>query len=217
MIPEKAFAAYIGKRTEMTMKTAARPSGAWRTIEIILLTGAAVFLLVGTMSLRTQTELADKVVRLHVLANSDSEEDQALKLRVRDAVLARATEILEQSADRKEAEARLRGQLLELERIAAEEISAAGYDYSVTAQLADTAFPTKEYDGFTLPAGDYLALRIVIGKGEGQNWWCVLFPPLCLIDPDGSELDGIETDQIAGGQQAITLKFKTKELYDAWH
>jgi len=220
MIPEKAFAAYIGKRTEMTMKTAARPSGAWRTIEIILLTGAAVFLLVGTMSLRTQTELADKVVRLHVLANSDSEEDQALKLRVRDAVLARATEILEQSADRKEAEARLRGQLLELERIAAEEITAAGYDYSVTAQLADTAFPTKEYDGFTLPAGDYLALRIVIGKGEGQNWWCVVFPPLCTAAaedvPTAALAAGFSEDEvglITEENEGYVLKFKTMELW----
>lgn len=118
-------------------------------------------------------------MRLHVLANSDTEEDQALKLLVRDAVLERATEILEQSADRAEAEIRLRESLPELEAIAEETVRATGYDYAVTAELEDTAFPTKEYDGFSLPAGEYLALRILIGEGVGQNWWCVVFPPLC--------------------------------------
>ena len=95
------------------------------------------------------------MVRLHVLANSDTEEDQALKLLVRDAVLERATEILEQSADRAEAETHLRESLPELEDIAEETVRANGYDYAVTAELEDTAFPTKEYDGFSLPAGDF--------------------------------------------------------------
>ena len=148
-------------------------------LEIALLLGLAIFFVTGGVALRTQDQLEEKVVRLHILANSDSEEDQALKLQVRDVVLARATEILEQSADRQEAEARLRGQLLELERLAAEEIRAEGYDYPATVELTDTSFPTREYDGFTLPAGEYLALRVVIGAGEGHNWWCVLFPTLC--------------------------------------
>ena len=202
------------------MKTAIRPSKAWKWIEIALLAGAALFLISGTLSLGTQAELSDKVVRLHVLANSDREEDQALKLRVRDAVLARATEILEQSADRREAEARLRGALLELERIAREEIAAAGYDYPVTAQLADTAFPTKEYEGFTLPAGDYLALRIVIGEGAGQNWWCVVFPPLCTAAaedvPTAALAAGFsesEVGLITEENDGYVLKFKTVELW----
>ena len=115
------------------MKTAVKEHGyKLKFFEIALLIGLAVFLTSGALALRTQDELADKVVRLHVLANSDSEEDQALKLRVRDAVLEQATAILEQSADRREAESRLRGQLLELERIAAKEIAAEGYDYPVT-------------------------------------------------------------------------------------
>ena len=140
-----------------------------RTVEIALMVGLAIFLGSGVLALRTQDELADKVVRLHVLANSDSEEDQALKLKVRDVVLERATAILEQSADCREAESRLRGELLELERIAAEEIAAEGYNYPVTVELENTDFPTKEYDGFTLPAGEYLALRVIIGEGQGQN------------------------------------------------
>ena len=98
-----------------------------------LLLGAAAFLMTGVWALNTQRDLADKVVRLHVLANSDTEEDQALKLLVRDAVLERATEILEQSADRAEAEIRLRESLPELEAIAEETVRANGYDYAVTA------------------------------------------------------------------------------------
>ena len=163
------------------MKTAKRPSDKLRWCEICLLLLAAVFLLSGTLALGTQSRLADKVVRLHVLANSDEEADQALKLRVRDAVLARTEELLRQSADRREAEASLRGELLELERIAAEEIAAAGYDYPVTAELTDTRFPTREYDGFTLPAGQYLALRIVTGRepaGTGGAWCSRPFAPL---------------------------------------
>ena len=191
-------------------------------MEIVLLAGLGVFLLTGAVSLRSQDALAEKVVRLHVLANSDSEEDQALKLRVRDKILERATEILEQSGDRRDAEARLRGQLLELERIAAEEIAAEGYDYAVTAELTDTAFPTKEYDGFTLPAGDYLALRIVIGAGAGRNWWCVVFPPLCTAASSDlaqtAMAAGLSEDQvgfITEENQGYVLKFKSVELWEA--
>ena len=136
-----------------TVSNGERNSRRLRIWELALLIGLAVFLLTGALSLRSQDQLADKVVRLHVLANSDSEEDQALKLKVRDRVLERATELLEQAADRKEAEALLRGQLLELEEIAAEEIAANGYDYPVSVELEPTQFPTKEYDGFALPAG----------------------------------------------------------------
>ena len=189
--------------------------------EIALLVGLAIFLTSGVLALRTQDELADKVVRLHVLANSDSEEDQALKLQVRDVVLERATVILEQSADRREAESRLRGQLLELERIAAKEIAAEGYDYPVTVNLENTDFPTKEYDGFTLPAGEYLALRVIIGEGKGQNWWCVVFPPLCTAasaDVPASALAAgfseEEVSLITEENQGYVLKFKAVEWWE---
>ena len=162
----------------MNTRAAEKPN-TLKWAEIALLLGLAVFLASGAMALQTEQELSDRVVRLHVLANSDSEEDQALKLRVRDRVLAYVEPLLEGSADRREAEALLRGRLLELERVAGEEIRAAGYDYRVEARLEDTSFPTREYEGFTLPAGKYLALRLVIGAGAGRNWWCVVFPPLC--------------------------------------
>ena len=192
-----------------------------RTVEIALMVGLAIFLGSGVLALRTQDELADKVVRLHVLANSDSEEDQALKLKVRDVVLERATAILEQSADRREAESRLRGELLELERIAAEEIAAEGYNYPVTVELENTDFPTKEYDGFTLPAGEYLALRVIIGEGQGQNWWCVVFPPLCTAasaDVPASALAAgfseEEVNLITEENQGYVLKGKAVEWWE---
>ena len=204
------------------MKTAVKEHGyKLKFFEIALLIGLAVFLTSGALALRTQDELADKVVRLHVLANSDSEEDQALKRRVRNAVLEQATAILEQSADRREAESRLRGQLLELERIAAKEIAAEGYDYSVTEKLENTEFPTKEYDGFTLPAGEYLALRVIIGEGKGQNWWCVVFPPLCTAasaDVPASALAAgfseEEVSLITEENQGYVLKFKAVEWWE---
>ena len=209
-----------GRKTDM--KTAAkRERKTLRIVELALLLCAAAFLMTGVWALNTQRDLADKVVRLHVLANSDTEEDQALKLLVRDAVLERATEILEQSADRAEAEIRLRESLPELEAIAEEMVRANGYDYAVTAELEDTAFPTKEYDGFSLPAGEYLALRILIGEGVGQNWWCVVFPPLCTAAsadvPETALAAGLTEDQVSlmteedGGYQ---LKFKAVELWE---
>ena len=204
------------------MKTAVKEHGyKLKFFEIALLIGLAVFLTSGALALRTQDELADKVVRLHVLANSDSEEDQALKLRVRDAVLEQATAILEQSADRREAESRLRGQLLELERIAAAEITAEGYDYPVTVELENTVFPTKEYDGFTLPAGEYLALRVIIGEGQGRNWWCVVFPPLCTAAsadvPASALAAGFSEEEvrlITEESQGYVLKFKAVEWWE---
>lgn len=202
------------------MQQVKRISRRLKRAEIVLMVAAALVLMSGALALQTQDQLADKVVRLHVLANSDSEEDQALKLRVRDRVLERATELLEQSADRQEAEALLRGNLLELENLAAEEIAAAGYDYPVTAELTDTTFPTREYDGFTLPAGEYLALRIVIGEGAGQNWWCVVFPPLCTTasaDVPASALAAGLTQEdvnLITEEPGYVLKFKTVELWE---
>lgn len=187
-------------------------------IEIALFVGIAAALLWGIGAVRTQQEISDKVVRLHVVANSDSEEDQALKLRVRDAILARTTALLEASEDRSEAEGLIRGQLLELEDIAVREITAAGYDYSVEARLAELDFPTREYESFTLPAGNYLALQVVIGEGEGKNWWCVVFPPLCTAAaaevPASALAAGFSEEEvrlITEEDRGYVLKFKTLE------
>ena len=142
-----------------------------KTLELALCIGFVLTLLWGTISLQRQEQLADKVVRLHVLANSDSEADQALKLQVRDSVIGYAEEILRSSANRDDAEKKLRTVLPQLEQLAAQTVAEKGYAYPVTVQLQDTWFSTREYDGFTLPAGEYLALRLVIGEGAGRNWW----------------------------------------------
>lgn len=204
------------------MKTAEKTSKRLHIWEIALLIGMAVFLISGAVSLQNRDQLADKVVRLHILANSDSEEDQALKLRVRDRVLERATELLEQTGDRQEAADVLQSHLPELERIAAEEISDCGYEYDVTAEVANTMFPTKEYDGFTLPAGEYLALRIIIGEGNGHNWWCVVFPPLCTTAaadvPASALAAGFDEEEVAlvtEENEGYVLKFKAMEWWEA--
>ena len=166
----------------------------FRYWELALLLALAVTILWGAASLGQQEELGRKVIRLHVIANSDSPEDQALKLRVRDRVLARAQEILEQSADMEQAEQALTAALPELTREARETLAAEGCAQPVQARLEPAEFPTKDYDGFSLPAGKYLALRVIIGQGAGQNWWCVLYPSLCftnatcaVVDEDGKK------------------------------
>ena len=203
------------------MKTTVKAEKRLKIWEIILLVGLLAFLASGAMALRTQDDLSNKVVRLHVLANSDSEEDQALKLLVRDAVLERAEDVLVQTSDRAEAEGKLRGQLLEFERAAAEVIREEGYDYTVTVELADTEFPTRAYDGFTLPAGEYLALRVLIGEAAGQNWWCVVFPPLCTAAAADTSVSAMVTGFTEEEIKLITeedsgyiLKLKVVEFWE---
>ena len=206
---------------ETIMKTKVKAGNRLKIWEIALLLGVAVCLLSGARALHTQDELADKVVRLHVLANSDSEEDQALKLQVRDAVLDRAEDLLAQPSSRAEAEGKLRGQLLEFERLAEAVVREAGYDYEVTAELTDTEFPTREYEDFTLPAGEYLALRILIGDAAGRNWWCVVFPPLCTAAsadvPASALAAGFTEDEvrlITEEDRGSVLKFKAVEFWE---
>lgn len=192
----------------------------FRYWELALLLALAVTILWGAASLGQQEELGRKVIRLHVIANSDSPEDQALKLRVRDRVLARAQEILEQSADMEQAEQALTTALPELTREARETLAAEGCAQPVQARLEPAEFPTKDYDGFSLPAGKYLALRVIIGQGAGQNWWCVVFPPLCTAaasDVPAVALDAGLTDQevalITEADEGYILKFKSVELW----
>jgi len=190
--------------------------------ELALAVGVIAALVWSVSAVRTQQEISDKVVRLHVVANSDSKEDQALKYRVRDAILGRITSLVSTSQDRSEAEGLIRGQILELEALAAREISAAGYDYPVTARLTELDFPTREYESFTLPAGNYLALQVVIGEGKGQNWWCVVFPPLCTAAasevPASALAAGFSQSEISlitEEEGGYLLKFKTLEWLQA--
>lgn len=193
-------------------------------IELILLVALAGVLLFSLWLDREQAELAGDVLRLHVLANSDSEEDQTLKLAVRDRVLAEASPLLEGVEDRDQAEAILTGALQTLADAGAETVAEAGYDYPVTVSLEQTWFPTRTYEDFSLPAGTYTALRVVIGEGDGHNWWCVVFPPLCLGAVSESvettaAMAGLSDDEISlitGEDGGYVVKFKLLELWEEW-
>ena len=139
-------------------------------------------MVIGLLPVSGEDKIYDDVIRLHVLANSDSEEDQALKLKVRDRVIEKVSELLEDCEGREEAIEVLSREesQREIERTAAEIIADEGYGYSVKVSLGEEEYPRKNYEALCFPSGTYTSLRVQIGEAEGQNWWCVLFPQLCL-------------------------------------
>lgn len=166
------------------------------------------------------TDLRDRVVRVHILAHSDSAEDQQLKLQVRDAVVKSSAALFEGITTADEAMAAAKTHLPDLQRVAQETVAAAGYDYPVTAELTNMYFSTRDYDDGRFPAGVYRALRIVIGDGKGKNWWCVAFPPICL----GSATDHTAdlSDVLTDGQQEMVehanryaVRFKVVEWFES--
>ena len=194
-----------------------------RRWELALLLGVALAALLGVWLDRSQTALADQVIRLHVLANSDSEADQALKLKVRDRVLETAEEYFTPGATLEETQAVLTAQLADIAAAGAEQVAEEGYQYPVTVSMEENYwFPTKEYTDFALPAGNYTALRVVIGEGGGQNWWCVVFPPLCLGSVSETAAQtalsgGFSEDQVSlitGEDEGYVVKFKAIELWE---
>ncbi len=128
----------------------------------------------------SKNDITEDVFRLHVIANSDSEEDQALKLRVRNAVLEASSELFEKASSAEEAKRLSEENLALFEAAAKAEIVASGYDYPVHCEVGKVHFDKRIYGSAELPEGDYNALRVIIGEGKGQNWWCVMFPALCL-------------------------------------
>ena len=147
----------------------------------------AIFMvLMGTMMnvkwSHMKADLAGKVFRFHVLANSDREEDQALKMRVKEEILAYMKQELPTSDSAEITKAWARENLHNITDRAQQLVKREGYDYTVTAKVASCDFPEKSYGDITFPAGEYEALRIEIGESKGQNWWCVLYPNLCFID-----------------------------------
>lgn len=124
--------------------------------------------------------IREKVLRLHVIANSDSEADQELKLKVRDRIIEESDELFTLSENREEAEKNLQKSLSNLKTITEEVIAEEGSTATVEVRVEPSYFPVRTYEDFTLPAGIYSSLKVIIGEGKGKNWWCVLFPPLCL-------------------------------------
>lgn len=194
-----------------------------KTWEFALFIGFVLALTVGAYAEHGQRDLSDKLLRLHVIAASDTPEDQALKLKVRDRVLTETGAHLATAHSAKEAMALLESALPHIEQAARDEIAREGYDYPVMARLTEKSFPTKAYTGFSLPAGDYESLQIIIGDGTGQNWWCVVFPPLCNAAAEdeltqaalGAGLTGSELKLITQDEPVYVVKFKALEIWDS--
>lgn len=170
------------------------------------------------------TDIADSVFRLHVIANSNSDEDQNLKYIVRDKVIEYMSSISQNASSKEEFIKIAKANLDKIQAIAAQTIRDNGYTFSVNVEVGNFSFPSKRYGDITLPPGYYDALRIKIGKAEGQNWWCVMFPPLCFVDvtsgvvPDESKeimkenLSKEEFDLISKNSNEVKVKFKIVEV-----
>ncbi len=162
-------------------------------------------------------QVRDSVFRLHIIANSDNEDDQILKLKVRDALLAASGDFFADCQTRDDSVAEAREHIADFENIAAEVISQNGFDYGVTASVGTTFFGTRSYDDFTLPAGEYEALRVVIGEGRGKNWWCVMFPAVCLPSATDSKIEDSLTEggaEIVKNEVKYKASFKCVEWYE---
>lgn len=197
----------------------------------VILILLSLFILISAISYvdAVSNNIADSVFRLHVIANSDSKEDQELKLKVRDELLSYMNIISKDSTSKQEAMQIANEHKEEFTQIAEKVIKENGYNYTVNVQIGKADFPTKYYGDITLPAGTYDALKVQIGEAKGQNWWCVMFPPLCFVDvstgivPDNSKqelkqnLDNEEYDLISKtDNNEISFKFKIVELFQNW-
>ncbi len=175
----------------------------------------------------TSSEISESVLRLHVLANSNSAEDQALKYKVRDSLLEYMNKLCKDITSKEEAIEIVNSHLTEFKTIAENTIKLNNYNYEVNVQTGNFEFPTKTYGDISLPAGNYDALRVEIGEAKGQNWWCVMFPPLCFIDvtsgvvPDESKeilKDNMNEEDFAlvsenDSHSDIKFKFKILEFF----
>ncbi len=163
-------------------------------------------------------DLSSKVLRLHVIANSNTQQDQGLKLKVRDRILDLAGEIFQSAEDVNKAIENVNENLYAICREAEDEIKENGYNYKVKAQILKMHFKTRKYDNFTMPAGSYNALRVTIGEGKGENWWCIMFPPVCIsASQDKKELQDVlnpEELDIAQGGEKYDIKFKFVEIFE---
>lgn len=192
---------------------------------ILLFCGISMWLVKANAMHNTdiQKGIAENIIRFHVIANSDSEKDQALKLKVKDDLVKSLSPLLSDSASIKDARKVIANHLSFIEETAEASIQKYGYSYPVKVTLEDCYFPLKVYGNFTFPPGTYEALRVRIGAAEGKNWWCVMFPPLCFVDDTYSVVDKKtdkklkhllteeEYDSIVKQKKPIKIKFKLWE------
>ena len=163
----------------------------------------------------------EDVVRLHILANSNSEIDQEVKLKVRDALLETNASILSDSVTKENAKEHFESSKEILLKTAKKTLKENGFNYNVKITLQEEYFNTRTYGNLTFPAGQYTAIKVVLGEGEGKNWWCVMFPPLCVPAADGLETNETTADyltqsgeKIVNGGEKYIVKFKLLEIYE---
>ena len=183
-----------------------------KTWELAALCALCVSLCVGTWAQGRQRDISSSLVRLHVIAASDEKAEQELKLRVRDNVLEYLTPVLDKAESPEEAQRIINGELTSIK--AAAEACAGGRSVSVT--LGQEYYPTREYEGFTLPAGQYQSLRVILGEGKGHNWWCVVFPPLCVSAAEQNKaLDAMSEPErgLITEADGYELRFRIVELW----
>lgn len=211
LVSTKETAASMGKKENPIMKKNKKSNfPKWKKVMLSMLAIGAcgVFLLqfyqsesVVYAENHMQKEIAKKILRFHVLANSDVEEDQELKLKVRDAIGAYLSEPLKEVESLEECKELVSKELPQIVAVADETIAEAGYSYTTTAQIKVTDFPEKTYGDYTFPAGEYEALEVTIGAGEGHNWWCVLYPNMCFR---GSVYEVVEEDAKESLKEVLT-------------
>jgi stage II sporulation protein R len=194
-------------------------------ITLFLLISLFLFINLKSYAKTISSDLSDNFFRLHILANSNSEEDQNLKLKVRDKIIEYMETLSYDGLSKEDAMILTSEHLSDFKRIALNTIEEEGYSYDVNLSIGNFYFPTKEYGNISLPAGYYDALKIEIGNAQGQNWWCSLFPPLCfvdvssgVIDEDTSEdlensLSDEEFSIITENDGTVKLKFKIVEMF----
>ena len=167
----------------------------------------------------TSESVRNQVLRLHVLANSDSAEDQELKLKVRDAILNAGCDIFDGSTDVNNARLKIEPYTDDLINVAEKVIIDNGFDYDVKIYLCNEYFTTRTYETVTLPAGEYLALKVIIGEGKGHNWWCVMFPPMCIsaADEENEMKNVLNADEISliKKNPSFEPRFKIIEIFES--
>ncbi len=175
-------------------------------------------LIMATIPTEAEAAIYDDTIRLHILAPTDSDADQKLKLEIRDELLKKYGSELKAFKDIDSAKGKISELLPEIEAFLKNEVRRRGYDYSVAVTLTEEWYETREYESFQLPEGRYCSLRVIIGKGEGKNWWCVMFPPLCLdiatekAPSDDGLIDYTKEEINLITNQKYNPKFKILEL-----
>lgn len=196
-------------------------------LSLIILFSFLTFISISSYANDVSKDLSDNFFRLHILANSDSDSDQALKLKVRDNIISYMNTLSYDGLNKNEAIELTNSHLIAFQEIAEKTIAGEGYNYDVKLEVGNFYFPTKEYGNISLPAGYYDALKIEIGEAKGQNWWCSLFPPLCFVDISAGIIDeeseeylreNLSEDEfsiITDDSGDIKFKFKIIELLNS--